>query len=459
MNEVRIKILLLSFLTCMIAVPQFSLKADSLEKLNNNHKDVITLAQGLEMVLRDSRLVKIELAEQDMAFEDTLIALSDLLPHLNLNASRAFNQNQSAIKFGSQNLPVADKELFTWGFDIYQTLFDFGKSISTYQASNKSLLAKRARVESIKRIVSFELVTVYLDLLETEKMINVQQKEVESITAYLGDMAHLYKEGVIVKNDLLPAKVKLADAEQKLIASRNKMAVASARLKTILAMPLKRKIIAQEIGEKTFKLEGLDAAWQSAHLQRPEVQFYDNQIKASLLLERASRAENFPNIFLDTGYDHTSDSFQANKDNGYIRLGAKLNLYDGGSSFAKVLKERDLRRKLTEQRNKLIEDIDYEIQDSFLGLKNAYKKLSVARGILKQATENVRVNRVKYNNGAATSTDVLEAITYETTSQTNYCKATYELERYYAKFMYSTGVDLVLSYKQMEADRNAGTKR
>ena len=67
-----------------------------------------------------------------------------------------------------------------------------------------------------------------------------------------------------------------------------------------------------------------------------------------------------------------------------------------------------------------------------------------------QSEENVRVYRIKYNNGAATSTDVLEAITLQTKAETNYYSADYELNRAYAKLMYSIGNDLTAIYKKME---------
>jgi outer membrane protein TolC len=443
----------------LITCFHFSLMAEISQPPSSGNEEIITLTQGIEMVLRDSRLIKIELAGKDMSFEDTLIALSELLPHLNVNASKTFNRYQSTIKFGSQTIPVSDREPISWGVSVYQTLFDFGKSISNYQASNKTLFAQKAKVESVKRIVSLEFITAYFELLEAQKMIKVCEREVESLTSYLNDMQHLYEQGVIVKNDLLPAEVKLADAKQQLIAARNKFSIQSARLKTILAMPLKRKIKVKDVRQSSFRLATLEDSWQTARKFRPEIKFYDNQIKASELFERAQKAKNFPNIFVGGGYNYTSDSFQVNQDNAYVQLGVKLDLYDGGKALAGARRERDLRKQLTEQKNKIIEDIDYEIEDSFLSLKNAYKKLGVAKNTLEQAQENVRVNRVKYNNGVATSTDVLAAISLETTAQTNYYTANYEVAKFYARFIYAVGSDLKSTYQKMEEKSDGAAKK
>jgi outer membrane protein len=127
-----------------------------------------------------------------------------------------------------------------------------------------------------------------------------------------------------------------------------------------------------------------------------------------------------------------------------------MNLYDGGKTGAEIMKERYMHKQLNEQKNKLVDDIRYEVKDSYLGVKDAIEKLNVAKDALAQAEENVRFYRVKYNNGAATSTDVLEAITLQTRAETNYYSADYELKRSHAKLTYSVGNDLTSIYKKSE---------
>ena len=131
----------------------------------------------------------------------------------------------------------------------------------------------------------------------------------------------------------------------------------------------------------------------------------------------------------------------------YVVLGAKANFYDGGLTAAEVSKERYLRKQLTEQKGKLVDDIRYEVKASALDVKDAIEKYAVAENALAQAEENVRFYRVKYNNGAATSTDVLEAIALQTRAQINYYSADYELKRSYARLVYAMGNDLASLYK------------
>ena len=411
---------------------------------------VLTISDGIDMVSKDSRLIKIELADKDISFEDTINALSPLLPHITMNAAKTYYRFTPEMKFNGIVVPMGEREPLSWGIDIYQTLFDFGKSISNYQASTEAFHARIAKVKTVKRTVILEFIVAYFDLLESEKMISVAEKEVDSLTSYLNDSHHLYEQGVIVKNDLLPAQVKLADARQKLIAAHNRKEVVAAKLKTMLTLSLKEKIEPHDVSMEYPPAPTAEDAWKAAESQRPEIVFYNDQIKASQLSERAKSLENLPSIYVDGGYAYTENRYMVKEANGYIQMGAKINLYDGGASTADMMRDCYQTKQLGEEKNKLIDDIRYEVEYGLLDLRDASEKLSVSKEALTQSEENVRFYRVKYNNGAATSTDVLEAITLQTKAETNYYSADYELKRSYAKLMYSIGNDLTTIYKEME---------
>ena len=419
--------------------------------MKNEEGRLITISQGIDLVLKDSRLIKAALPDNDMALQNSLIARSALLPHLNANISQTFNRYQPIAKFDSLLAPTSNKNYLSYGFDVYQTIFDFGKSLSNFRGSRDLWRASQANVESVRRVATLEFIVAYFDLLEAEKMIEVSEKEVDSISSYLQDIQHLYEQGSVVKNDLLPAKVKLADARQKLITARNEREVIKARLNNILALPLRYNVMVRDMIMNPPQFPDMEKAWQISQSERPEVVFYEDQIKASSQFERAKVVENFPTIYADAGYSYMKNNYVVHQNNASVELGAKMSLFDGGASTAELLKERARQRQLKEQKEKLIEDIKFEIEDSYFGLKNACEKVAVAKDALTQAEENLRFYRTKYNAGSATTTDVLEAITMQTRAQTNYYSDDYELKRSYAKLTYSMGIDLALLYERMES--------
>ncbi|MDD5730607.1 MAG: TolC family protein [Candidatus Omnitrophica bacterium] len=419
---------------------------------------LITIQDGIKMVLEDSRLLKITLLDKDQALQNSLIARSALLPQLSASLEEDLLNHQPAARFDSLKVNSAEKQSVSYGFDVYKTLFDFGKSLSNYKAELELVNARQAGFESVRNIAILEFIVAYFDLLEAEKMIGVAEKEVESITSYLSDIEHLYEHGAAIKNDLLPARVRLADAKQKLISSRNARSVSEARLKSILSIPLREKIMVKDLEMRTANIPGMEEAWMTAQTERSELKVFGDQIKSSLLSEKSKSVRNYPVLFADTGYEYTQNKFTVHQDEIFLHLGAKAQLYDGGAAKAEVRKERAKRKQLSEQLAQLLEDIGVEIENSYLACKDAGEKLLVSGDALSQARENVRVNRVKYTEGSANTTDVLEAITLQTVAETNYCNSDYELKRNYAKFMYSMGIDLSLIYERMKREENGSNK-
>lgn len=412
----------------------------------------IGLLEGIRIICKDSRLVKINLYEDKMSYEDSLAARSALLPHLNLMAAKTYNREQSKMKFGDTAIPVSDLNSYSFGASAYQTLFDFGKSLSVYQASAQAHEAVKAHTEAVRRMAVLEFVVSYFNLLEIGKMMVVTEKEVESLSSYLKDMDHLFRQGAIVKNDLLPAQVKLADAKQKLIAARNAREVAVAHLNNLLSFSLDQQIAVSDLRAQKPEIPAIRAAWASAQDKRPEVSFYGSQIRASESIEHAKAVSNYPEAFVDGGYSYNENSYMVKENNATIRLGIKMDVFDGGQTQAETAKAALRHKQLKEQKEKMIEDIKFEVEDSYFGLKNACETVSVAQEALAQSAENVRANRAKYTAGTATSTDVLEAITQETRAQSNYYSADYELKRNYAKLMYAMGLDLTSIYEKAEQE-------
>ncbi|WP_333652240.1 TolC family protein [Dissulfurispira sp.] len=98
-------------------------------------------------------------------------------------------------------------------------------------------------------------------------------------------------------------------------------------------------------------------------------------------------------------------------------MGANLNIFSGGSTKAEVSKVRYKRERLFEQRNKLVDDIKLEVEKNYLDMKNAVEKIQVTKDAVGQAGENLRINKIRHEEGIGTATDVLDAITLLTMAE------------------------------------------
>jgi len=413
------------------------------------YAEVLTLSEGLRLVNENSRLIKITGHEEMISVADTLIARSKMLPEINASGGYTLLAHQPAVIFRPQTVPMSERNFLSYSLNIQQTLYDFQKSASRFEASKKMLNVKKLYAARIRNLVAIDFVLVYLDLLESETMLKVSEKEVERLQSHLRDANSLFEEGVITKNDLLQAEVKISDAKQRLLTLRNFRAVTASRINSILVRPLTADVQIEDIKETSPQIieMGRHKAWEIAEKQRPEIQIIAETMKALDLEKTARKAEYFPRLFLKGGYDFTENRYQVHEGNWSVTLGMGMNLFQGGATKAELMKIDSQRLKLVEEKNKLMDDIRLEVEKYLLDVNTARERVAVTKGAVEQAEENLRINRVKYEAGAGTATEVLDAVTLLSVAETNNYKSVYDLKKAEAAVLYATGIPLAEVYR------------
>ena len=87
-----------------------------------------------------------------------------------------------------------------------------------------------------------------------------------------------------------------------------------------------------------------------------------------------------------------------------------------------------------------MDEIQQEVHDSFSNAITVYTNIATSKKAVKQAKENLRMNTVRYKNQISTATDVLDAQTLLTDTQTKYYQAVYHYNIWLAGLARSVGV-------------------
>lgn len=410
--------------------------------------ETLTLSEGLKLAVQNSRLVKEAGHEEGASRADTLIARSRLLPSVDTSLSQTFLAYEPEAIFGSQSVPVSEKSYLTYNLGIQQTLYDFQGDASRYEASKMILESKKLDTRRIRNIAAINFAIIYFDLLESRKMVKVAEQEVDRVESHLKVAGNLYDEGVITKNDLLQAEVRLSDSKQRLLTARNVRSVNESRLNNALVRPLKTPVEVVDVeAPPSFPEISVETAWQTAEIERPEIRIVTDTLKSLDLEQTARRAEYYPKFTVNGGYDYQENRYMVHQDNWSLIFGMTLNLFSGGRTRAEIAKLGEQKMKLVEEKDRLIDQIKLEVEKNVLDLGTARERVAVTKDSVQQAEENLRINRVKYEEGVGTATDVLDAVTLLSVAETNYYRAVYDLGKSEAAVYYSMGKDLAEVYK------------
>ena len=337
---------------------------------------------------------------------------------------------------------TGERSFYTYQLVIQQILYDFGGVTSLYQAAKLTEDTKRLDTIRTRNGVALAFSTLYFDVLESEKMITVAEKEIESLASHAQVARELLQSGLITRNDLLQAEVRLADARQKLLNAQNMRKINGARVNSMLTRPLGSPVEVVEVTRPHAEPPPYEGAAEAAEKNRPELQIVDATLKALGYEETARRSEYFPKFLAQGERDYTKNKYLTYEENMGVSLSMSLNLWSGGSTRAELEKARLAQSRLRIERARLADDIGLELEKYYLDAVNASEAIRVAAGAISQAEENLRITRLKFAEGTGIARDVTDAIALRTLSETNYYRALYDYYRSEAGYLYALGKNL-----------------
>ena len=409
----------------------------------------LTLGKGLKLVTEKGRLVRIAAQDEEIAKDNALMARAGLFPRVNASLSQTLLAHQPQAIFGTTTVPVSQQNFLAYSINVQQTLYDFKRTASLYAAGRTLVDTQKLDTRKIRNLAAIDFALAYYDLREAEQLAAVTAMEVQQLQSHLKDAKNLYTEGVITKNDLLQAEVRLSDAGQRLIGAKNLRMINASRINNALMQPLTAAVTATDVDklDLAYPETDLEKVWEISLKERPEIRIAEETLKVLDLEEQAKKAEFYPELFVRGAYDYTENRYQVYEGNWAVLFGVGVKLFSGGRTKAEVARIEHQRSKLREEKEKLVDDIKLEVQRNILDTATARQKIAVLKDTLQQAEENLRINRTRYQEGVGTATEVLDAVTLLTVAETNYYRAVYDLGRAEAAAVYSQGRDLTEVYK------------
>ena len=124
---------------------------------------------------------------------------------------------------------------------------------------------------------------------------------------------------------------------------------------------------------------------------------------------------------------------------GTVMLAVQIPLLHWGDGFRKVKKARfDLENSQLdlEKNTKLL---SLQVQQAIRNVQDGYMMIETASLALRQAEENLRVTRNRYNESMATLTDLLDAQSQWQQSYSNYIEAQSQYKIYETEYLRATG--------------------
>ncbi|MBP7707562.1 MAG: TolC family protein [Candidatus Aminicenantes bacterium] len=258
----------------------------------------------------------------------------------------------------------------------------------------------------------------YWGLAKALQVEAVVRKNVRQVAERLKDVRAFFEQGLLVRNEVLRAELQLSNAELMAIDARDGVEVARTALASLIGLPLDAEIEPMTTAESHAARgpEAAPAALIDKALQdRPELRAADLRVRASEAGLKAARAGFYPQVALAGNYYYLRpnarfmpalDKFKGTWDVG---LAVSFDLWNWGQTKRQAEQAKAQAAQARDARALLEDQAVPEVTQSRLALARAREKTVVAAAAVVQADENLRLVRVRFRQGVALNTEVLDA--------------------------------------------------
>lgn len=397
--------------------------------------DVLTLQESIKIALERSLSVKSAKEEIKAREFDERSAKADFFPKFSTSYSytRLDEDTVNDAKFTylsrEPSREISPLQTYAYEFNLSGTQPLFTGWALTISRELASLGIDTAKVQ--KEIVILDLILdvkeTYFGILKAKKLENIAKQAVEQLKAHLRVSQAFYDEGMIAKNALLETEVQMAEARQDLIRATNRVEITGSVFNKLLRRRLNEKILIKDILDYHPAKLTLDQGMERAELNRPEIKGVSLNIVSAKKGVEFSKSSYYPSVNLIGNYQKKTAGEvvfgEADPDNWTITLEAEWNFWEWGKTGHDVASARAKVAKAKYLLNEIKDNIQLEVMETYLYLRDTEKFIQVAEKAVVHAEENFRMSEERFKQQVATSTDVLDAQTLLTRARANYFNA------------------------------------
>ena len=396
----------------------------------------LSLEDCLAKAATTNRGLKAASHDMGIAREQIGIAKSGRLPRVDLQAGYLAQLEPQAVKFGQTVQETQDARFAFLNLAIYDTLYDFGRSRSREGAARMQLDAAGHAYSGSEQDLFLQVVRAYYGILEAEKLVKAADDEVVQMSSHQRTAQALFDEGVVTRNDLLQAEVRVATSRQKQYSALNRVNNGWLLLNYLIGAPASFR---NELQEEPPSPPLPDPQGEPDFSGRGEIAALKAVVTAADFAVSEAKANYYPELFAKLALDYVENSRVREQAIMSATLGIKVNLFDGLATTSRLRQAVQARSRDEERLRDLEDRVRLELATAQNDMRVAQARIKVAEKAIAQGMENLRITKDRYQEKVGTATEVVDAQTLLTQTRTDYFQSVFDLQVAAARVQRATG--------------------
>jgi len=252
----------------------------------------------------------------------------------------------------------------------------------------------------------------YFNCLADREFVSIAEESVASVAEQLRVMRVKFRAGGALKSDLLSLEVRLAQAREEVVRSKNRLKTLLTALANLLGVSPEIEIRLADAESEAIQIpadfkDGITFALMS----RPDLKKIREQIVQSRMELDLAGTGYLPSVDLFGKLYFNDPHLSYDWDRKNWTAGVLLNweFFNGFSTRADQKKASAMLEEMLAVDHKTVLNVKLEVKNAYLNLEAARARLEVARKSVASAEESLKLVKLQYEGGSATITRFLEA--------------------------------------------------
>lgn len=377
----------------------------------------LTIDSSVRIALNENPSLQAAREGVAVARADVAVARAPYYPTLGFNAAYSRWETQLFLPGGmgdsTEEFTIGPTDDWSAGLRAEYLIFDSGERAARLRAALSREKAAGEEAERMRQEIAFAVHQSFYALLSSIEAKGVAQDNLASAEEAHRLARERHEAGAVPRADVIRAQVEVADARLELVRAESAARLARGKLNLAMGIPV----------ETTFEIEApqdeisepaevdIDEALDMAVRARPEMRISLNRIAGARHGIDAARSAYGPRLGANARYGYREADFPPGNRDWSVGVGLEWLLFDGFARARLVERaEAELSREEADIR-RLILSVREEVRSANLELREAWESVQAADALVADADESLRLTRERYEAGAGTTSDLLDART------------------------------------------------
>jgi outer membrane protein TolC len=323
-------------------------------------------------------------------------------------------------------------------------LYTGGRLEGSIVKSVKLFESKDFDLESASRDLKLSAVRAFYEVLRCEDSKGIAEESLAQMTVHAKNAALFFENGRVGKSDLLNSEIELSSSRMDIIDAENALSAARKKLNVLMGLPLDAQITLKNPSLHYKTLSGsLEEYVALAMEKHPKLAAANLLVDAARADITVARSSGRPTATFAVEEDLASKNWPgADKNSLTVGVEIDFTIHDAGVTRSKIIAAEQSLVSAELTRDSLADSILLSVNENYENLKASEKKLAENEKAVGIADEAFKIAVIRYNAGAGTNTDVIDAANALSGAKSNYTQAVCDRNLYTALLENAIGADL-----------------